>query len=81
MVFIVEIKPIIPIHEKNITVRNVLFYEPTANVGISKIWLNLLFLYLCRFPAVADPEGVRGVQTNPRLSLNYFIFMGNFRKN
>ena len=30
--------------------------------------------------AVADPEGVRGVQTNPLLSLNYFIFMGNFRK-
>ena len=29
---------------------------------------------------VANPEGVRGVQTNPRLSLNYFIFMGNFRK-
>ena len=31
--------------------------------------------------AVADPEGVRRVQTNPLLSLNYFIFMGNFRKN
>ena len=30
--------------------------------------------------AVADPEGVREVQTNPLLSLNYFIFMGNFRK-
>ena len=30
---------------------------------------------------VANPEGVRGVQTNPLLSLNYFIFMGNFRKN
>ena len=28
--------------------------------------------------AVADPEGV---QTNPLLSLNYFIFMGTFRKN
>ena len=31
--------------------------------------------------AVADPEGVRGVQTNPLLSLIYFIFMWNFRKN
>ena len=31
--------------------------------------------------AVAYPEGVRGVQTNPLLSLSYFIFMGNFRKN
>ena len=30
---------------------------------------------------MADPEGVRGVQTNPLLSLNYFIFMGDFRKN
>ena len=30
---------------------------------------------------VADPEGVRGVQTNPLFSLNYFIFMGNFMKN
>ena len=31
--------------------------------------------------SVADPEGVRGVQTNPLLSINYFIFMENFRKN
>ena len=30
---------------------------------------------------MADTEGVRGVQTNPLLSLNYFIFMGNFKKN
>ena len=30
---------------------------------------------------MADPEGVRGIQTNPLLSLNYFIFMGNVRKN
>ena len=31
--------------------------------------------------AVADPEGVQGVRSNPPLELNYFIFMGNFRKN
>ena len=31
--------------------------------------------------AVADPEGVQGVRSNPSLELNYFIFMGNFRKN
>ena len=30
---------------------------------------------------VADPEGVQGVRSNPPLELNYFIFMGNFRKN
>ena len=30
---------------------------------------------------VADPEGVQGVRLNPPLELNYFIFMGNFRKN
>ena len=34
----------------------------------------------CGENAVADPEGVRGVQTNFLLSLNYFIFMGNFRR-
>ena len=27
-----------------------------------------------------DPEGVQGVRSNPPLQLNYFIFMGNFRK-
>ena len=31
--------------------------------------------------AVADPDGVRWVQTNPLLSLNYFICMENFTKN
>ena len=31
--------------------------------------------------SVADPEGVQGVRSNPPLELNYFIFMGNFRKN
>ena len=30
---------------------------------------------------MADPEGVQGVRSNPPLELNYFIFMGNFRKN
>ena len=30
--------------------------------------------------SVADPEGVQGVRSNPSLELNYFIFMGNFRK-
>ena len=29
---------------------------------------------------VADPEGVRGVCSNPALSPNYFIFMGNLRQ-
>ena len=27
------------------------------------------------------PQGVQGVRSNPPLELNYFIFMGNFRKN
>ena len=31
--------------------------------------------------SVADPEGVQGVRSNPPFGLNYFIFMGNFRKN
>ena len=31
--------------------------------------------------AVADPKRVRGLQTNPLLSQNYLISMGNFRKN
>ena len=31
--------------------------------------------------SVADPEGVQGVRSNPPPELNYFIFMGNFRKN
>ena len=31
--------------------------------------------------SVADPEGVQRVRSNPPLELNYFIFMGNFRKN
>ena len=31
--------------------------------------------------SVADQEGVQGVHSNPPLRPNYFIFMGNFRKN
>ena len=30
---------------------------------------------------MADTEGVQGVRSNPPLELNYFISMGNFRKN
>ena len=30
--------------------------------------------------AVADPEGFQGVRSHPPHELNYFIFMGNFRK-
>ena len=30
--------------------------------------------------AVADPEGVQGVRSNPPLIPNYFIIMGNFEK-
>ena len=32
------------------------------------------------FCPVADPEGVRGVRSNPPLRPNYFIFMGNYKK-
>ena len=38
----------------------------------------LLDLNIC---AVEDPEGVQGVRSNPPLELDYFIFVGNFRKN
>ena len=31
--------------------------------------------------SVADPERVRGVQSNPPFSPNYFVFMGSFGKN
>ena len=42
---------------------------------------DILSEHFMEYSSVADPERVRGVQTNPLLSLNYFIFMGNFRKN
>ena len=40
-----------------------------------------VFLHIKGGGAVADPEGVQEIRSNPPLELNYFIFMGNFRKN
>ena len=43
------------------------------------IW-RLIIVQKFKCALVADPEGVRGVQTNPLLSLNYFIFHGEFQE-
>ena len=51
---------------------------PQASIIVSRTWK---LRFTSNSISVADPEGVRGVQTNPLLSLNYIIFMGNFRKN
>ena len=51
-------------------------FRENLPAGSGEDFLRVFIIY-----AVADPEGVQRVRSNPPLELNYFIFMGNFRKN
>ena len=59
------------------------FWTPSISLGMGFAMAKLCWTPLRKFSGseLADPEGVQGVCSNPPLELNYFIFMGNFRKN
>ena len=50
-----------------------IFFKLCMRVALGKMCFGIA-------NAVADPEGVQGVRSNPPLELNNFIFMGNFRE-